>query len=1378
MTMIEVKASKSNSQTNANTRSRFETEGGLPASGTPFYVGFMITALTLYVKSIYGAWAGPVSPQPKAPGQEDANGPTAHHLMAEDTNSGQPEQLIDDGSNVISGKFSMLKYAKSGTSLSSLEDMGFNGPDLGSIDYTGLNLESSPTRAMISQGTAVSFSVMPSNDNRVNSGGNASQASADPTDTAVDGASGSGQAPEPDDDNDGDNSGAAPGAGAGSQPSLPDPTRPVEVSPTLASPTPPADVANDNGGSDSNTNNGNTGSTGNSGNTTGGNNGSTLVNRRPVVNTPVALYDQFACTAVLIALTDLIRNASDPDGDALTVQNATVSSGALILTNGGYTFVTEDAGLVTITYEITDGKLSVTQTASFNVHDKPVQGPGTDGDDIIVGSAQDDQIEAKAGDDTVESGAGNDVVVGGAGNDLIVGGVGNDLIDGGAGNDIIHGGGGDDIIIGGTGNDRVFGDEGNDTLKGGDGDDAIYGGTGNDLLIGEAGHDILDGGDGADRMIAGTGNDLVIGSLDGEQDVMDGGEGIDSLDYHSASTDIVFDIGAGTISSTDAFGNTEQDLHSNFETFIGGSGNDTFQAVTGQPLAGLGGSLVETATTADQNFAGGIGTDTLDYSAAQQGITIDLAHGTASGIEIGNDSHSEIESFIGGGGRDTFEAGPAPAASLASDAAVAEDNFFDGNGGVDTLSYEGAQDSVTFDLAEGTVTGAEIGSDSFTEIESFVGGAAADTFNAGSSSSASPAAMVAIAENNSFIGGAGNDTLDYSEAQQSVVIDLPAGTASGAEIGTDRFSSIETFVAGAGDDTFRVLSSEPVADVSSMASAIIDAVDELTEDLAELDPTSILETLEAVAASTDETFIGGAGSDTLDYSGATADMVFDLDAATVASSEVGTDHFDSIETFVAGSGNDVFQAVVTAEEADASGETGSSSLADVINLVNAAADEVRSEAETLQETLPEQTFIGGAGEDTLDYGAADEAINIDLADATATGSEIGTDHFDGIETFIGGAGNDSFDAGPGSASYAADVSGDETFAGGAGSDTLSYSGADEAVTIDLGAGTASGDEVGTDHFSGIEVFIGGSGGDTFEAGGSSNTNAAGGLSYIVIHGEDFAPPSDAGQAEMIDYADAIDAVIGAVLQAVSEINNTAAGPDNSAPVETITADVADDTVAETSDATIDASGGTGGDDYVAQNQHFNGGDGSDTLSYSGASSDLIINIGLGTASGSDIGNDSFVSIENFVGGSGNDTIIVGAGVISMDGNSGNDMFVFLSDSALTGGSSGSGGNHCQINNFEVGDIIRMSKWDIFERVMDKIEDAFESVYGEDAAQDMFDGNAGDDAIPIRIRYEMSEDMWRTFIDADLDNDRIYEISVTMDGHHDLIIVSNNQTGQG
>jgi Ca2+-binding RTX toxin-like protein len=116
---------------------------------------------------------------------------------------------------------------------------------------------------------------------------------------------------------------------------------------------------------------------------------------------------------------------------------------------------------------------------------------GTEGDDVLAGTAVTDRIDAKGG---------NDIVMGAKGNDTLIGGLGNDLLEGGHGDDELSGGDGDDSLAGESGADTLEGGAGVDTLMGHDGNDVLYGGTGDDLLVGHDGADVylFAAGDGMD----------------------------------------------------------------------------------------------------------------------------------------------------------------------------------------------------------------------------------------------------------------------------------------------------------------------------------------------------------------------------------------------------------------------------------------------------------------------------------------------------------------------------------------------------------------------------------------------------------------------------------------------------------------------------------------------------------------------------------------------------------------------------------------------------------------------------------------------------------------------------------------------------------------
>jgi Ca2+-binding RTX toxin-like protein len=469
-------------------------------------------------------------------------------------------------------------------------------------------------------------------------------------------------------------------------------------------------------------------------------------NRACRTSGPIYLLDVYGCAMTVIGLADLLRGAWDPDGDALKVQNITVSSGDIKQTADGWLFDPSTLGPVTISYQITDGEFSVAQTAMFNVLTRPPV-VGTPGDDVVLGTDCADDIDGRDGDDNIDSRSGSDTVLGGAGSDHIVAGSGNDVVFAGVGNDIVLGGAGDDQLWGGDGDDRLFGDAGrdvifgeagNDTISGGDDDDMLFGGGGADVVAGEGGNDLLAGDDGDDRLDGGDGNDIVFGEAG--SDVIDGGEGDDFL-AGGAGEDVV----------------------------RGGDGNDM---VAGD------------ADLAADTYDGGQGVDMLDYSASLMSLVVDLAAASASGSEIGNDRITNFEVVKGGDGNDTITGGSDDdtlignggddcvsdgqgddnvSAGAGNDlvlaAADSSDDCYRGEAGFDTLDYSDAAHGVLIDLTSGIATGFDVGRDVIDGFEQFIGGSGDDAVLV------STAAVV-------LSGGEGADTFNFQ---------IPKGS-SGAEV--------------------------------------------------------------------------------------------------------------------------------------------------------------------------------------------------------------------------------------------------------------------------------------------------------------------------------------------------------------------------------------------------------------------------------------------------------------------------------------------------------------------------------------------------------------------------------------------------------------------
>jgi hypothetical protein len=200
------------------------------------------------------------------------------------------------------------------------------------------------------------------------------------------------------------------------------------------------------------------------------------------------------------------------------------------------------------------------------------------------------------------------VLNGDAGNDTLFGNNGGDVLNGGDGNDLLDGGDGNDTLSGGTGDDTLDGGAGNDKLAGGDGNDQLYGGPGNDYLDGGAGNDYLGGGNGNDTLLGGAGDD-----------VLRGGQGDDLLN--------------------------------------GGAGNDTYEFIA-NPFFSDGGTKTVT------ELANG-GTDTVDFSGFNEGITLNLS--TSAKQQVATDdagkgllwlrltNPNEIEKVVGSPQNDIFQ---------------------------------------------------------------------------------------------------------------------------------------------------------------------------------------------------------------------------------------------------------------------------------------------------------------------------------------------------------------------------------------------------------------------------------------------------------------------------------------------------------------------------------------------------------------------------------------------------------------------------------------------------------------------------------------------------------------------------------------------------
>ncbi len=539
------------------------------------------------------------------------------------------------------------------------------------------------------------------------------------------------------------------------------------------------------------------------------------------------------------------------------------------------------------------------------------------------------------------------------------------------------------------------------------------------------------------------------------------------------------------------------------DTITTGAGDDVIYGTLGDDIIDGGGNGADTGT----NALGDVG-DTLDFSAKNETISVDMSTGATYTIDIDSGAFTQtvtgIENISGSSENDTIT-GDANNNILRGNGGAdvlsggAGDDILDGgpgsSGGVgDTVSYAyiTATSGLVVDLDGGgsaTVNAPGPGDlDTLIDIENIIGTDFNDVFSGSD-------------EDNRFEGGSGSDTVSYLEVGVSgVVVDLGAnglgdGVATddgGGSGGQDVLIGIESVIGSDGDDT-------------------------ITGD----GGNNIIQ--------------GALGSDALDGAGGTGDVLsfvelsggfvtLDLVASTaVFSGDASTDNFSNFEQYVLTSQDDVVFNSAGDDVIDASFGTGdtinySLSSGVYVNLTTDSAD----------------AYGGGAG----------IAVGTDLIQNFE--HVIGSDHDDVLagnsadNNLQGGNGNDTL----------LGIAGNDTLDGGAGINTASYASASAGVTASLDGGSATVDgDGGVDTFINIQNLIGsnfvddltgdanantidggdgedflyGLAGDDHLIGGVGNDDLYGGAGDDIIDGSigyyDVAYYSSAGIAITVDLAD-------------------------------------------------------------------------------------------------------------------------------------------------------------------------------------------------------------------------------------------------------------------
>ena len=137
---------------------------------------------------------------------------------------------------------------------------------------------------------------------------------------------------------------------------------------------------------------------------------------------------------------DLLANATDADGDVLTVGSFTNPTYGTLVQNeeGTFTYIAplNFSGADSFTYTVSDGYGGTSELTTVSLTVDPLNLEGTAASETLTGTTSDNIINAYGGNDVIEGNAGNDTVSAGRGHDLLIGGSGADFLVGGAGNDM------------------------------------------------------------------------------------------------------------------------------------------------------------------------------------------------------------------------------------------------------------------------------------------------------------------------------------------------------------------------------------------------------------------------------------------------------------------------------------------------------------------------------------------------------------------------------------------------------------------------------------------------------------------------------------------------------------------------------------------------------------------------------------------------------------------------------------------------------------------------------------------------------------------------------------------------------------------------------
>ncbi len=847
----------------------------------------------------------------------------------------------------------------------------------------------------------------------------------------------------------------------------------------------------------------------------------------------------------------------------------------------------------------------------------------------------------------------------------------------------------------------------------------VIAGSGDDLIAGNAIANDLNGRAGNDRIWGSGGDDILQGGAGADR--LNGDAGMDWAAYRDSDAGVTINLAERAAEG----GHAEGDVLTEIENIIGSAHDDVLVGddEDNRLEGGSGGDRLD----------GGAGLDWASYQGSNEGVTVDLAAGTAEGGDAQGDVIENIENLSGSGFADVLR-GDGNANRLegkggddrlwgagGEDVLVGGDgndwllgssgiDQLDGGAGLDGLSYELSAAGVTVNLGERTSAGGDAQGDVFTGIEHVMGSEYRDvlTGDAGANELYGLGGDDELRGNEGddvLEGGTGGDRLDggagldwavYLTSDAGVTVNLADNTAVGGHAQGDTFTGIEN-IAGSGYED--ILTGDSGANELYGAGGNDELRGGADNDALEGGPGA-------------DRLDGGGGPDWVVYLRSDTGVTVDLYNNTVAGGHAEGDVISGIENIAGSALPDVL-----------TGDDSANELAG-----NGGADELRGNGgdDVLAGGAGADRLDGGAGADTLSYRLSVAGVRVDLAAGTAAGGYAEGDTFTGMENVTGSGYRDSL-TGDAGANRLEGAGGDDALHGGAGADVLHGDGGNDelhgGVDKDQLFGGAGADSLYGD--DGDDELEGGAGDDwLYGNAGADRLDGGRGLDWVSYLGSgagvriNLAMGTVGGGDAEGDVLTAIENLMGSGYDDVLRgdgVGNMLYGLDG-----------ADELYGNAGDDVL--QGGAGAD-------QLDGGEGIDTLSYEDSDQGIIVNLVENTVEGGHAQGDVIRSIENvigtdyadairgddganhLVGGAGDDRLHGGGGADRLDGGEGIDWIDYLpSDVGVTVNlldGTGKGGS---------------AEGDVITGVEDVSGTDYKDVLTGDHKNNTFYGYAGDDEL--------------------------------------------------